>query len=164
MTLAWILLILLLLVSMFLMLVILLQRGRGGGLAGAFGGLGGQSAFGTKAGDVFTVITVVTVTVWVLLACTAGWAVRRASEAYMEGEEEVETEAVDAAPPVKGGKKPAGDESESATAPGKSEKSDESKTDNAPGSGAAKTGETGSSGTESKPRDGKAPKDDSRDE
>src|ERR1700756_3123457 len=59
-------------VGVFLMFVILLQRGRGGGLAGAFGGLGGQSAFGTKAGDVFTVITVVTVIIWVILACVAG--------------------------------------------------------------------------------------------
>lgn len=42
----------LLLVSIFLILIILVQRGRGGGLAGALGGMGGQSAFGTKAGDV----------------------------------------------------------------------------------------------------------------
>src|SRR5579872_3969962 len=63
---------LLMFVGMFLMFVILLQRGRGGGLAGAFGGLGGQSAFGTKAGDVFTVITIVTVCIWVILACLTG--------------------------------------------------------------------------------------------
>src|SRR5690606_8099880 len=48
----------------FLMIVILLQRGRGGGLAGAFGGLGGQSAFGTKAGDVFTKITIGLAVAW----------------------------------------------------------------------------------------------------
>src|SRR6516165_5357187 len=66
----------LMLVSLFLMFVILLQRGRGGGLAGAFGGLGGQSAFGTKAGDVFTVITVVTVIIWVILACVTAWRIR----------------------------------------------------------------------------------------
>ena len=46
------------LVGMFLIGLILLQRGRGGGLAGAFGGMGGQSAFGTKAGDIFTRITI----------------------------------------------------------------------------------------------------------
>ena len=63
---------LLMLVGIFLMFVILLQRGRGGGLAGAFGGLGGQSALGTKAGDVFTVITIVTVCIWVILACLTG--------------------------------------------------------------------------------------------
>jgi len=66
----------LMLVGLFLMFVILLQRGRGGGLAGAFGGLGGQSAFGTKAGDVFTVITIVTVCLWVVVACLAGWRLR----------------------------------------------------------------------------------------
>ena len=44
---------------LFLILLVLIQRGRGGGLAGAFGGMGGQSAFGTKAGDLFTRITIV---------------------------------------------------------------------------------------------------------
>ena len=60
----------------FLMLIVLLQRGRGGGLAGAFGGLGGQSAFGTKAGDVFTKITVVIAVIWVALAGASGFALR----------------------------------------------------------------------------------------
>jgi preprotein translocase subunit SecG len=53
--------------SLFLILLVLIQRGRGGGLAGAFGGMGGQSAFGTKAGDVFTKITVGVATFWILL-------------------------------------------------------------------------------------------------
>lgn len=51
-------LVLLTITGLFLMFIILLQRGRGGGLAGALGGAGGQSAFGAKAGDVFTRITV----------------------------------------------------------------------------------------------------------
>ncbi len=51
-----------------LMFVILLQRGRGGGLAGAFGGAGGTSAFGAKTGDVFTWITVCLAAVFLLLA------------------------------------------------------------------------------------------------
>ncbi len=46
------------LVSVFMVIIILIQRGKGGGLAGAFGGVGGSSAFGTKAGDVFTKITI----------------------------------------------------------------------------------------------------------
>ncbi len=55
------------LISLFLILLVLVQRGRGGGLSGAFGGMGGQSAFGSKAGDVFTRITVVTAAIWILL-------------------------------------------------------------------------------------------------
>ncbi len=56
------------LLSAFLIFIVLLQRGRGGGLAGALGGMGGQSAFGTKAGDVFTKITVILAMVWIVLA------------------------------------------------------------------------------------------------
>ena len=53
--------------SIFLILLILVQRGRGGGLTGALGGMGGQSAFGTKSGDVFTKITVWTTFVWIVV-------------------------------------------------------------------------------------------------
>lgn len=70
----------LMIIGIILMFIILLQRGRGGGLAGAFGGLGGQSAFGTKAGDVFTKITVGLAAVWVLLAGLSGFALRAGSE------------------------------------------------------------------------------------
>jgi len=55
------------LVGAFMILLILVQRGKGGGLAGAFGGMGGQSAFGTKAGDLFTRITIGAACVWILL-------------------------------------------------------------------------------------------------
>ena len=58
----------LMLLSIFLTLVILVQRGRGGGLTGALGGMGGQSAFGTKAGDLFTRITIIVAAIWVLLS------------------------------------------------------------------------------------------------
>ena len=54
--------------SLFLIMLILIQRGKGGGLTGALGGPGGQSAFGSKAGDTFTVITVVVASLWGL-AC-----------------------------------------------------------------------------------------------
>jgi len=56
--------------AIFLILLVLVQRGRGGGLTGALGGMGGQSAFGSKAGDVFTRITIGTAFVWILL-CVA---------------------------------------------------------------------------------------------
>ncbi|MGO8752974.1 MAG: preprotein translocase subunit SecG [Thermoguttaceae bacterium] len=54
-------------VALFLILLVLIQRGKGGGLAGALGGMGGQSAFGTKAGDLFTKITIVVAAVWIVL-------------------------------------------------------------------------------------------------
>jgi preprotein translocase subunit SecG len=57
--------------ALFLIALVLIQRGRGGGLAGAFGGMGGQSAFGTKAGDVFTKITVIVAACWILLCILA---------------------------------------------------------------------------------------------
>jgi preprotein translocase subunit SecG len=53
--------------AIFLILLILVQRGRGGGLAGVFGGPGGQSAFGAKAGDLFTRITIGVVAFWIVL-------------------------------------------------------------------------------------------------
>ena len=72
----WTLTVLLLLTSFFMILLVLIQRGRGGGLAGAFGGQGGQSAFGTRAGDVFTKITVVVAIVFIMLASLLGKAMR----------------------------------------------------------------------------------------
>jgi preprotein translocase subunit SecG len=57
--------------AIFLIMLVLVQRGRGGGLAGAFGGAGGQSAFGAKAGDTFTKITIYTSTFWILLCMAA---------------------------------------------------------------------------------------------
>ena len=50
--------------SIFLIMLILIQRGKGGGLTGALGGPGGQSAFGSKAGDTFTAITIVVASLW----------------------------------------------------------------------------------------------------
>src|SRR5436853_4010796 len=55
-----------LVVSLLMILLILIQRGKGGGLAGAFGGVGGSSAFGTKAGDIFTKITIGVAIGWIL--------------------------------------------------------------------------------------------------
>ncbi|HMO12495.1 MAG TPA: preprotein translocase subunit SecG [Pirellulaceae bacterium] len=54
--------------SVFLILLVLVQRGRGGGLVGALGGAGGQSAFGSKAGDLFTRVTVVVAIIWILFS------------------------------------------------------------------------------------------------
>jgi preprotein translocase subunit SecG len=62
---------LLFLTSLFLIVLVLIQRGKGGGLAGAFGGMGGQSAFGTKAGDLFTKITIGVASFWIVLCIVA---------------------------------------------------------------------------------------------
>ena len=63
--------ILLFLISLFIILLVLVQKGKGGGLAGAFGGQGGQSVFGSKAGDLFTRITIGAALIWIVLCITA---------------------------------------------------------------------------------------------
>lgn len=55
-------------VCLFMILLILIQKGRGGGLASAFGGAGGNTAFGSKTGDVLTWATSVVFGVFLLLA------------------------------------------------------------------------------------------------
>lgn len=57
----------LVLLSLLLILIVLIQRGKGGGLAGAFGGAGGSSAFGSRAGDTFTKVTLYMAAIWVLV-------------------------------------------------------------------------------------------------
>lgn len=57
--------------AIIVIILVMLQRGKGGGLAGALGGAGGQSAFGTKAGDLFTKITVGVAAVWILISIFA---------------------------------------------------------------------------------------------
>lgn len=59
--------------GLFLIGLVLIQRGKGGGLAGAFGGVGGSSPFGSKAGDSFTRFTIYTAAFWILLIM---WQVR----------------------------------------------------------------------------------------
>jgi preprotein translocase subunit SecG len=55
-------------VCLFLILIVLIQKGRGGGLASAFGGAGGNTAFGSKTGDVLTWATSVVFGIFILLA------------------------------------------------------------------------------------------------
>ena len=90
--------ILLIVLSLFLILIVLLQRGRGGGLAGALGGAGGQSAFGTRAGDVFTKITIGVAAVWFLLAGFSGNVLRASSGEKAENFAPAEVEDVDDVP------------------------------------------------------------------
>ena len=55
------------LLGLILMLVVLIQRGKGGGLAGAFGGAGGSSPFGSRSADQFVRFTLWIAGVWVLV-------------------------------------------------------------------------------------------------
>jgi preprotein translocase subunit SecG len=116
---------LLVLSSLFLILLVLIQQGRGGGLAGAFGGMGGQSAFGTKAGDLFTRITIVVAAVWILLCVatvkyattqTSGFAGTgaNAEPRTMEGARTTAGESTDAKTPPNS---PSADDKGSSTAP-----------------------------------------------
>jgi preprotein translocase subunit SecG len=82
---ATILMTLLMFFGILLIIIILLQKGRGGGLAGAFGGAGGQSALGTKAGDVFTKITIVMAVIWVILSGVSGIVTRASSNSKYQG-------------------------------------------------------------------------------
>ena len=56
-----------LLTGLFMILLVLIQRGKGGGLAGAFGGAGGSSPFGSRAADQFVKITLWLAGVWILV-------------------------------------------------------------------------------------------------
>ncbi len=66
------------LVSLLLMGLILLQKNRGSGLSGAFGGVGGHTAFGTKTGDFLTWVTVGLAGVFIVLSITAVFVFERA--------------------------------------------------------------------------------------
>lgn len=56
-----------LILGIFLIFLVLIQRGKGGGLAGAFGGVGGSSPFGSRAGDTFTRITIGVAAAWIIM-------------------------------------------------------------------------------------------------
>jgi preprotein translocase subunit SecG len=61
-------LVLFIIVCLFLILLILIQKGRGGGLTSAFGGAGGNTAFGSKTGDVLTWATSIVFGIFLVLA------------------------------------------------------------------------------------------------
>ena len=52
---------------LMMLFIVVIQRGKGGGLAGALGGAGGSSAFGTRAADAFVKYTLFLAGFWVLL-------------------------------------------------------------------------------------------------
>jgi preprotein translocase subunit SecG len=65
--------------AIVMILLVLVQRGKGGGLAGALGGSGGQSALGSRAGDKMTRITMYVAGTWMLLCIVAIWSLKSAS-------------------------------------------------------------------------------------
>jgi preprotein translocase subunit SecG len=54
--------------AIVLTFLILIQRGKGGGLIGALGGTGGASPFGSRAGDLFTRVTLIMALGWMVLS------------------------------------------------------------------------------------------------
>lgn len=81
---------LVLFLGVFLILLVLIQRGKGGGLAGAFGGVGGSSAFGSRAGDLFTRITIGVAAAWIILTMVQV----RVIQARAEAEKKYDVQAV----------------------------------------------------------------------
>src|SRR5262245_38034041 len=96
------------LLAIFLILLVLVQRGRGGGLAGALGGMGGSSAFGAKAGDVFTRITIVTAAIWIVICVTAVYWAGHRGDALGSGGGAIPAanSPLEAVPPIGGGTTP----------------------------------------------------------
>lgn len=88
-------------VSLLLIGLVLLQKNRGAGLSGAFGGVGGHSAFGTKTGDFLTWVTVGLVAVFLLLNIAGNYA--------------FEPESIDAAAPTLAPAAPSGAGQDSAS-------------------------------------------------
>lgn len=92
-----------LLVCVAMILLILIQRPQGGGLSGAFGAGGGagQTAFGTKTGDVLTLVTIGIFVLFLILAVVLNFAARPASapspEAAASGLGDPEAEVIDQA-------------------------------------------------------------------
>ena len=133
---------LLLLTAAFLILIVLLQRGRGGGLAGALGGMGGQSAFGAKAGDLFTRITMGVAAFWILLCIVTPKIMGTQETGFTSGSDSGTT-----APAKAGARSTTGSASATPTASG--EKSGTSST--LPGKSAAPSGSATTPGTTTPP-------------
>lgn len=105
-------LVLFLLCGVILVLLVLIQRGRGGGLAGAFGGPGGHSAFGTKTADVFIKVTAVLGAIFFILAVVTALVMRYQQSQLWSAEEPAPAEAP-AEPGTGPGETPAAPASES---------------------------------------------------
>jgi preprotein translocase subunit SecG len=74
--------VLLFIVCVFLILIVLIQKGRGGGLASAFGGAGGNTAFGSKTGDVLTWATSIVFGIFLILSVVTNVTADKIDKAY----------------------------------------------------------------------------------
>lgn len=70
----------------FFALLILIQKGRGGGISSAFGGSGGNTAFGSKTGDVLTWATSIVFAIFLVSAVALNLLANRVNKAFVEGE------------------------------------------------------------------------------
>jgi preprotein translocase subunit SecG len=84
--------------ALLLIGLVLLQKNRGSGLSGAFGGVGGHSAFGTKTGDVLTWITVGLAAAFLVLNITGNFAFRETEDGLSRPDADVAETTGDAAP------------------------------------------------------------------
>lgn len=99
----YLVMVLFIIVCLFMVLLVLIQKGRGGGLASAFGGAGANTAFGSKTGDVLTWATSVVFGIFLILAVALNlMADRMTSRAPLAGAGTMATETPAAAstPPV----------------------------------------------------------------
>lgn len=80
--------------------LILIQKGRGGGISSAFGGAGGNTAFGSKTGDVLTWATSVVFAIFLVCCVSLSLLAAKVNEQAVKG-------AVVAPPPVATGDLPA---------------------------------------------------------
>jgi preprotein translocase subunit SecG len=71
-------------IGLFLIFIIMLQRGKGGGLVGALGGMGGASAFGPKADIHVLKLTIGLAVAWVVVACSGIYLNRTYTSGYGE--------------------------------------------------------------------------------
>jgi len=126
-----------LLTGVILSLLVLIQRGRGGGLAGAFGGPGGHSAFGTKTADVFTKATAVVGGIFFVLSVVTALYMR-------SGKEETKPTSTSSEQPAGGTETPAPATGGAPSTPGGESKA-------APTGGAAPAPAGGAAPAESKP-------------
>jgi preprotein translocase subunit SecG len=105
--------------TVFLVGIILIQRGKGGGLAGAFGGMGGSSAFGTRTGDVFTKITVGVAIAWILLSMLMVVLTnRRHSSAFVDSPAAISKDSGSKSAKSSSSSKPTSNERDEASLPG----------------------------------------------